>query len=93
VKPIHGYQHLYFASIHRPKAEIFFASQNGFPIIWFICTIVFQPARMRKTALWPAPDAETHPKISGRSDGFSSAIPLSLLRGTSFQDTDASPSI
>ena len=92
--PIHASQHLYFASINRPQAEIFFAFHNGFPIIRFICTIVIQPARMRsKKRLWPAADAEAPPKISGSSDGFSSAIPRRLLRGTSFQDTDAPPSI
>jgi hypothetical protein len=45
--PIHACQYLYFASIHRPQAEIFFAFHNGFPIIRFICTIVIQPARVR----------------------------------------------
>ena len=85
VMPIHACQHLYFASIHRPQAEIFFAFHNGFPIIRFICTIVIQPARIRsKNALWP--DADTvapSPKISASSNGFSSEIPRSLLRGDS----------
>jgi hypothetical protein len=92
--PIHAFQHLYFASIHRPQAETFFAFHNGFPIIRFNCTTVIQPARMRsKNALWPAADAEAPPKISGISDGFSSVMSSSLLRGASFQDTDAPPSI
>jgi hypothetical protein len=47
VMPIHACQHLYFASIHRPQADILFAFHNGFLIIRFICTIVMQPAQMR----------------------------------------------
>jgi hypothetical protein len=94
VKPIHACQHLYFASIHRPQAEIFFAFHNGFPIIRFIFTIVIQPARIRsKNALWPAADVESPTKISGISYGFSSVISSSLLRGASFQDTNALPHI
>jgi len=47
VMPIHTCQHLYFASIHRPQVETFFAFHNSFPIIRFIFTIVIQPARIR----------------------------------------------
>jgi hypothetical protein len=55
VMPIHVCQHLYFASIHHPQAETFFAFHNGFPITRFIYTIVIQPARIRskKNALSP----------------------------------------
>jgi len=92
--PIHACQHLYFASIHRPQVETFFAFHNGFPIIRFNYAIVIQPARIRsKNALWPATDSEAPTKISGISDGFSSVIPNSLPRGASFQDTNALPLI
>jgi len=94
VMPIHTCQHLYFASIHRPQVETFFAFHNSFPIIRFIFTIVIQPARIRsKNALWPATDSEAPTKISGISDGFSSVMPRRLLRGASFQETKALPLI
>lgn len=74
--PIHACQHLYFASIHRPQAEIFLAFHNGFPIIRFIYAMAIRSALiMKRSALWPAADAESPAKISGSSDGFSSAIP------------------
>ena len=90
--PIHACQHLYFASIHHPQAEIFLTFHNGFPIIRFSYAMAIRSALiMKRSALWPAADAESPAKISGSSDDFSSVIPSSLLRGASFQDTDVPP--
>jgi hypothetical protein len=81
VMPIHACQHLYFASIHRPQAETFFAFPNGFSIIRFSYAMAIRSTLiMKRSALWPAADAESPAKISESSDDFSSGIPRSLLR-------------
>ena len=54
MKPIHASQHLYFASIHRPQAEIFFAFPNGIPITRFIYAMPIRSALvMKKTPSSP----------------------------------------